>query len=622
MNFLPLNRLGPHLNGSMATFAVLLPGISSQVGYTVALRIIHEKDQFIQTEPAHHVVMQDLQLPPYGEVWEVTVDLNGPGSGSHWGEEGEYVYRYWVRHPSGKEIDWVVDPFARQFGAGRQGAITFGFEAHSWGAVETSWKTPRHHDLILYEMNIMEFASSLRQAIERFSYLQDLGINALSLMPVTNVSEVIDWGYTPMGYLGVDDRFGDRSDFQVFVEEAHRHGIAVLVDAIYGHASSLFPYEYLYNQLPDVPNPFMGPFSKDMFGPSVDWGKPLVEDFFYSVNRHWLEVFHIDGFRYDCVPNYWELGPGFRGYASIAYHTYQLVKQRVAAGDPLYSRFEDGSNPLRLVQCAEQLEAVKDVLEQTFSDATWQNSTIEAAKHNSRAAPGALEMFGNALGAAGLPTERTVNGDRLYKSPLQYIENHDHDRFICNFGTENPDELNNPLFERGIRSNWYRVQPYLIGILMAKGIPLLWQGQELCEAHKVASSGASRISFLRLMNWEYFYDDHGRQMLRLVRALTRIRRILQHVRNGHHYFFNDVRYTHKGLLLFARYYPNTPSYTLVALNFSGNTQQVPFWFPVAGDYREELHGQQEDFLNLEGVAALEETLLEIPSNYGRIYTHI
>ena len=64
---------------------------------------------------------------------------------------------------------------------------------------------------------------------------------------------------------------------------------------------------------------------------------------------------------------------------------------------------------------------------------------------------------------------------------MQYVENHDHDRFICHFGTENPDELRNPLFERGIRANFYKVQPYLIGILMAKGIPLLWQGQELCK---------------------------------------------------------------------------------------------------------------------------------------------
>lgn len=621
MNTLPLDVLGPHVNGTLAHFAVLLPGIRAQDGYTVALRIIHSQDQFIQSQPAEHVEMQQRLLAPYGELWEVTVDLAGAGSGLHWGEPGDYVYRYWLRRPDGVEIDWVVDPFARQFGPGRQGAISYGYQEHRWGAGEATWQTPKHQDLILYELNIMEFAGSLRQASERLGYLQDLGINALSLMPVTNVSEVIDWGYTPMGYFGVDDRFGDRSDFQSFVEAAHQNGIAVVVDAIYGHTSSLFPYEYLYSRLPGISNPFMGPFAKDMFAPSVNWNTQLVEDFFFSVNRHWLEVFHIDGFRYDCVPNYWELGPNFRGYASIAYHTYQWVKQRVAAADPLYARFADGPEPLRLIQCAEQLEAVKDVLEQTYSTATWQNETLQAAKRNARGEAGALEQLGNALGAAGLPSEGTINGDRLFKSPLQYIENHDHDRFICNFGTQNPDELGNPLFERGMRSNAYRLQPYLIGLLMAKGIPLLWQGQELCEAHKVASSGASRISFLRLMNWEYFYDEQGRMILRLVRKLTRIRQRLQHVRDGEHWFFNDMRYTHQGLLLFARYVPNSSAYSLVALNFSDTDRQIPFWFPVAGDYREELHGDEDTNLNLSGIQAYGETWLRIPSNYGRIYSH-
>lgn len=622
MQGLPLDLLGPHRDGSVVRFAVLLPGVSAEAGYSVSLRIIHSRDQFIQTQAPQELPMAARQLQPYGELWEVSLDLAAAGTGRHWGEPGEYVYRYCVRRPDAVEIDWVVDPFARQFGSGRQAAITHGYEDHAWGPAEASWQTPRHHDLILYEMNIMEFAGTLRQAIDKLAYLQDLGINALSLMPVTNISEVIDWGYTPMGYFGVDDRFGDRGDFQRFVEAAHQHGIAVLVDAIYGHVSSLFPYEYLYQRLPGIANPFMGPFAKDMFSPSVDWARPLVEDFFYSVNRHWLEVFHVDGFRYDCVPNYWELGPAFRGYASIAYHTYQWVKQQVAAGNPAYARFADADQPLRLIQCAEQLEAVRDVLEQTYSTTTWQNVTIEAARRTARGVPGAVAELGHALGAAGLPSERTVNGDRLFKSPLQYIENHDHDRFICMFGTENPDEQGNPLFERGRRENAYRVQPYLIGMLMAKGIPLLWQGQELGEAHKLPASGASRISFLRLMNWEHFYDSHGRMLLSLVRRLIRVRRSLPHVMTGEHWFFHEDRYCQQGLLLFARYVARTPAYTLVALNFTGAEQTFPFWFPVGGVYREELHGDSAPELNLSAVPSYGETWLTIPSNYGRIYTHV
>ena len=72
-----------------------------------------------------------------------------------------------------------------------------------------------------------------------------------------------------------------------------------------------------------------------------------------------------------------------------------------------------------------------------------------------------------------------------------------------------------------------------------------------------------------------------------------------------------------GLLLFARY--DGAQYTLVAVNTTGNEQTVPFWFPVGGDYREELHGGD---LDLEAAPALQEHALTIPSHYGRIWTRI
>lgn len=621
MKLMPISKLGPHAAGKKVHLGVLLPGVSTAGGYKVELRIIHEKDQFIQSQPAFHQPLSHAIDATYGDFWETTVDLSPANRGKHWGEVGRYVYRYAVTKPNGDEVDWVVDPFAREFGVGRQAAFTYGYKEHKWDSPEAQWKTPRQKDLVLYELNIMEFAGSLDLARTRLEYLHDLGITGISLMPVTNVTDVIDWGYTPVGYFGVDERFGNRSDFQEFVEVAHAQGIAVLVDAIYGHTSSLFPYEYLYSRL-GLPNPMMGAFAKDEYGPSVDWTKPFAQDFFYTVNHHWLEAYRVDGFRYDCVPNYWELGPDFRGYAAIVYNTYQWVKGQVAAGNPAYARFADGANPIRLIQCAEQLEDAKDALEQTYSTCTWQNRTIAAADHVAQGGEGALAELGLAWGADGLPTEHKFNGDTIPKAPLQYIENHDHSRFICQFGVKNPDAERNPLFEQGDRDRWYMVQPYLIGLVMAKGIPLLWEGQELCENSKIAAGGASRTGFLRIVHWEYFYDDAGRSTVNLVRRLLKARAALPHVKDGEHFFFNDYdHYLQHGVMLFARYYPNTPKYTLVALNFTDKEQKVPFSFPVAGDYREELQGATDSRLNLTGVAADTETWLDVPSHYGRVWTH-
>ena len=110
------------------------------------------------------------------------------------------------------------------------------------------------------------------------------------------------------------------SHMQKFIDAAHQRGIAVILDVVYGHASDLFAYSYLYDRLRYNENPFMGPFAKDYFGRSTDFNRDLTQDFFFTVNHHWLDVYHVDGFRYDCVPNYWD-GPLGRGYASLVYET-------------------------------------------------------------------------------------------------------------------------------------------------------------------------------------------------------------------------------------------------------------------------------------------------------------
>src|SRR6266699_1996532 len=137
------------------------------------------------------------------------------------------------------------------------------------------------------------------------------------------------------------------------VDLCHQHGIAVIVDVVYGHTGVDFPYYDAYTRLRYRDNPFMGPFAKDYFsnfGKSTDFNRPLTRDYFYTVNHHWLDVYHVDGFRYDCVPNYWD-GPLGVGYASLVFETYQLAKTKVLQAEPWWGRFDAGpGEPLALVQ--------------------------------------------------------------------------------------------------------------------------------------------------------------------------------------------------------------------------------------------------------------------------------
>ncbi|KJS33347.1 MAG: alpha-amlyase [Desulfatitalea sp. BRH_c12] len=617
MQLMPLHKLGPREKADhTVAFGVYLPWVSEEHGHRLYVKIIHEKDQFIQTIPPLLFALQHSIDPEYGDYWscELRIDpAERPHAHSAWGEPGRYVYRFFLRNPhTGLEIDWIIDPFAREFGTGKLSAFTLGYDAYAWSHQESLWRTPLLQDLVIYELMLAEFGNDLPGARAKLDYLQDLGVNCLEIMPVSNVSNTIDWGFLPVGYFGVDERFGKRRDLQQFIDAAHQRGIAVILDVVYGHTSSQFPYAYLYRALRYDQNPFMGTFAKDLFGESTDFNRDFTRDYFYTVNYHWLDTYHCDGFRYDCVPNYWD-GPMGKGYADLTYQTYQTVKAKIPQGYH-WLRFQNGPE-MTLIQCAEQLEGPVEIVQKTYSNCTWQNGTLGAATAVAHGQWNAVGDLGLHLGLNGYPAVAIHNTDIVPKSALQYIENHDHSRFICNFGLWEKDNI---LLQEGNRERWYKLQPYLIALMTAKGIPLIWQGQELGENYFIPHNGWGRVMLLRPVRWDYFYDPIGRAMIALFRKLLSLRNTESEFRHGEHYFYNHHdHYQSRGVLIFHR--QDAEHISLVALNFSDETQFVPFTFTQGGDYKEMLHGDEDANLNIDQVQAGQTRHIEIPSNYGRIW---
>lgn len=617
MNYLAMNTLGAiEIAPKVVQFGIFLPGVDAGAGYTVSVKIIHEKDQYLQAAQTAVVAQAHTVDPVYGDFWSGQINLNtaaAPAGSSAFGQAGRYVYRYLIHSSSRGDIDFIIDPYSREVGVGRLSAITVGAAAFTFSANETVWKTPPLKNAIIYELMISEFRNDLDRTIKQLPYLADLGINCIEVMPVSNVLNTIDWGYDPIGYFCVAERFGKTSDFQNFVDQCHQHGIAVVVDSVYGHTGDDFGYTQLYAALGgDLANPFNG--ARGSFGTTSDFSKRLTQDYFYSVNQYWLDTFHVDGFRYDDAPEYWD-GPTGSGYANLVYSTYQYVKGKAGAAD--YQRLFDEAGNINLIQIAEDLPAPVDVLYNSYSTGTWQDGTLGAAASCASGAAGAIEQLGLQLGLNGYPESVTMNGDTLAKTALQYIENHDHSRFICNFGTvpidNSPDDS---LLQQGDRDgNWFKVQPYLIALLTAKGTPLLSEGQEFCENYWVPGWGEGRVMVYRPMRWNYFYDGDGRGIVRLVRKLTKIRMGGAQFSEGSHFFYNDYgNFNSKGLMAFSRALGG--AFSLVVVNFTGVEQTAEFAFPVSGDYAEEIEGLR----NLSRVVAGVEVTLSVPSNYGCCWT--
>ncbi|HEV3485698.1 MAG TPA: alpha-amylase family glycosyl hydrolase, partial [Vicinamibacterales bacterium] len=499
-----LNEVGARVEGRTVHFGVYLPNITFHKGYRVQVRVIHERDQFVRgIEPKVFDLFWQNGSPL--DLWNATIDLTAH-AGGNFGSEGKYLYRFQLLRNNRIVTFWFADPFARASGRGTLSAFDVFDAPQPFQWTDGAYRTPSVDEMVVYELHVGEFNETFDGVVAQLPYLRDLGVNVLELMPVSNVKEDVEWGYTPLGYFGPDDRYGGPEGMKRLVRAAHEQGMAVIVDAVYAHAHPEFAYNLVYETSGEA-NPMMGFFEGEFFArPGVDYKKEFARDYFFAVNQHWLAEYHVDGFRYDYVPGMLD-GPMGDGYAALVHRTYQHSR-----GIP---RFQTPQGHSGIIQCAEHLPDARGILRTTYTNTCWQNGLLDEAARQSSG--GVRVPFAHQLDPEliGYPGEYR-NGDDVFPvAPFQYFESHDHSRFITRFGIEGvADLLDQPY---GDRSRFYKTQPYVIALYTCKGIPMLWHGQEFAENWSVPSWGLGRNLFGRNLHWEYFYDERGKALIRLYR---------------------------------------------------------------------------------------------------------
>ena len=103
-------------------------------------------------------------------------------------------------------------------------------------------------DAIIYELRVRSYMDSNGDGIGDFAgltskldYLQDLGVNALWLLPICP-SPGRDDGYDISDYTDVHPDVGTLDDFRQFVDEAHRRGLRVITELVLNHTSDQHPW--------------------------------------------------------------------------------------------------------------------------------------------------------------------------------------------------------------------------------------------------------------------------------------------------------------------------------------------------------------------------------------------
>ena len=172
-----------------------------------------------------------------------------------------------------------------------------------------SFTIPDHHNLVVYEMLFRDFTGTegkangngtVRQAIEKISYLKALGVNAVEVMPIMEFNGNNSWGYNTNFYFAPDKAYGTPDDYKEFINECHRNGIAVILDIVFNQADGLHPWYQMY---PAASNPFFNQTAPHDYSVLNDWKQdhPLVQKQWEDCIRYWMTEYNVDGFRFDLV---------------------------------------------------------------------------------------------------------------------------------------------------------------------------------------------------------------------------------------------------------------------------------------------------------------------------------
>ena len=100
----------------------------------------------------------------------------------------------------------------------------------------------------IYELHLGTFTpeGTFDGAIEKLDYLKQLGVTAIELMPVNAFPGRRNWGYDGVGLYAVQASYGGPEAFRRFVDEAHRRGLAVVLDVVYNHLGNEGNYLRLF----------------------------------------------------------------------------------------------------------------------------------------------------------------------------------------------------------------------------------------------------------------------------------------------------------------------------------------------------------------------------------------
>ena len=373
---------------------------------------------------------------------------------------------------------------------------------YNW--VIDDFEKPAKADLVIYELLIRDFLEdhSYSSLIDSLDYLQNLGINAIELMPVFEFEGNISWGYNPSFHMAVDKYYGSVDDLKRFIDEAHQRGIAVILDVVFNHAFSQSPLAQLYWNSsvfkPAANNPYLNEDPKHPFNVGYDFNheSQATRNWVKRNLEQWIQEFKFDGFRFDLSKGLTQRNSGNDSGFMAQYDASRIAILKDYA-DYIWSL--DHDNYVILEHFANNDEETELA---NYGMMLWGNSTFDFAE--------SAMGYSRNLDWADYK-ERGWNDPHL----VAYMESHDEQRMM--YKLENFGDQNSEYSTRNLENAVERISAAATIFYSIPGPKMLWQFGELAYDFPINYCPNGTINENcrvdpKPIRWDYLENEYRKEL--------------------------------------------------------------------------------------------------------------
>ena len=489
-----------------------------------------------------------------GDVWHGLLPPQRAPPGTH--------YAYHVHGPADPENGHrfdpaaaLIDPYARSLSSSGRLCARVSDDAFDW----TGDRPPANpwRDTLIYELHVKGF-TQLHPAVPApwrgkylgltvapvIEHLKSIGVTAVELLPCQAfVSEQFlhdrklsnYWGYNSVAWFApandyaVDDAV---AEFKTMVKALHAAGIEVILDVVFNHTAEGNEAGPLLS-LRGIDNSVyyrLMPQDKRLYenltgcGNTVNCEHPQVRTLIIDCLRYWVEVMHVDGFRFDLATVLGREDGGFNEHAAffkslraepaLAYVKLIAEPWDVGLGGYQLGRFPPG--------WAEWNDRYRDAM-RSF----WRRDGGKIGDFVERFA-GSSDLFrhNGRKPTAGINFPTVHDGFTLCDL-VAYNERHNeanldankdgHEHNLSwNCGIEGPtdDAGVNQLRQRQLRN-------FLATLFLSQGVPMLLAGDEFGQTQRGNNNAYCQDNEISWMDWRL--RSVNLDLLRFVRLLAQLR---------------------------------------------------------------------------------------------------